>query len=760
MGNANISGPPPNVKSPSANQCSDKILADIDPGLKATSDDITKLKNANAYLDVVEFCAEAGKTKDLGDQVCNNLGDTGEWTLYQYNKVSSCQYNDCDQGYTVSNNGCNGKCCSIAGESISCARNQFLGDPVVCCFNDYACQNDPDKCFQTPARQRTCDPAHRDLTTKPCQDLIEPYCLGEKLFASQNSWQEIWLENSSVEINSDQELSSTIYPSSYYSDEIVVSDRGKRYPERQKQPCLRAIARNITMGKVCSWDDIQEGSIITTNVNQDGLTWSANMLYNVYQKYKKESGGGGLLTGISTDGIDVDAGFYNSLWNICNKVPLLCTNGNDQGAVGILPELCANVTIDDIKKSPDTLKWCACHMPDKEYESYTKRYGISKECTPICNRLGVMPSIDINGERKFCQDNTCIIDKNTIDIVDSEITGGVNFNQICPGCGKNNINRTFTKSSYGSCITSSSGISAFALSNSFSRNFLTNYYDSVYNGGYSLSNFPKNNLTLEVLYLPQSIITKHNLLNLSPISLKPITPAIVKSITGSSSEDLKTYLQKTYKVSEVTVVFGLLKKSNCIGYVNAGFTITKKSGDTIPVSALKSNVFFPGYLPDPDSKTGNYIPLTFAMNQVCSGGNVAKGEDAGGFKPVSNNVYNETIVSETSNKFSSGQVDGKVTSNTCSCTMDGFTLDSAAATVNGSINFTQECGKSKCFGADGKLVSCAHTSNDPVAHNSIEAIEIATAIELEEEKYSYAFYVLGAFLFLLLVCIIFFELRK
>ena len=31
MGNANISGPPPNVKAPSSNQCSDKTLADIDP---------------------------------------------------------------------------------------------------------------------------------------------------------------------------------------------------------------------------------------------------------------------------------------------------------------------------------------------------------------------------------------------------------------------------------------------------------------------------------------------------------------------------------------------------------------------------------------------------------------------------------------------------------------------------------------------------------------------------------------------------------
>ena len=506
MGNANISGPKPSTRSPEVNQCSTynwNIASEGEP-----SDDLTKkLKDANAYIRLDKFCAPRGSTAELGAVACSNIGgrDQGdEWILYETELLdTNCQYNDCDPGYAVSNNGCNGGCCSIIGATVSCARQSYSTNAVECCFNDYACDNQEDKCFQTPARQFTCNPAYRDLSKKNCRDVIEDYCLGNKLFASQTDWLEMWLENSSIEINSDMERSTEVFPASPFSPRMDVSQIGKQYPMSEKQPCLRAIARNVTLGNVCSWDDLQEGAIVTTNINPDGLAWSRSILTQVYDKYKNENGQG-LLGGISTDGLNRDSGFYNTLWNICNKFPALCSNGADINPVGILPDLCRNITTEDLIKTPDAIKWCGCHMPEEQYKEYTETYGITRECTPMCNKLGVIPVIDNNGERKFCQQNTCIIDDNTINLINSEISGSISFNQICPGCGKNNVNRKFKRESGGSNTSGSSKTVSYTLTSPIKPIPLTNYYLSTYGGGYARSNFPNNNLFLELLYTPKS----------------------------------------------------------------------------------------------------------------------------------------------------------------------------------------------------------------------------------------------------------------
>ena len=748
MGNAQIYGPKPNVKSPEVAKCStsDPYYGD------GTSDALTKkLKAGDGYRRLDEFCAEDGQTAFLGKEVCDNYGDPGEWKLYETEVDTGCQFNDCDPGYSVSNNGCNGGCCSIIGKSVSCSRQDYLGKDVTCCFNDYACQNDLDKCFQTPERQRTCPPENRDLTSTTCLDVIEPYCKGERLFASQTDWLEMWLENSSVEINSDQALSNTIYPSSEFSSQVVVSERGKKYPLGEKQPCLRAIARNVTLGNICTWDDLQEGSVVTTNINPAGINWSKNLLEHVYEKYQAESGGpGSLLNGISTDGLNRDSGFYNTLWNICNKIPLLCSNGSDSNAEGILPKMCKDITVEDIIKTPETLKWCACHMPSEQYAEYTNRYGITKECTPICNRMGVIPVTDLNGERKFCQQNTCIIDDNVIDLVNSEISGGVNFTQLCSGCGKINVNRTYTKQRGGDDETGSGNIDSFVLKNPQKPVFLTNYYGQVYDGYYSRENFPNNNLFLEVLYLPESFLIKYSSILKTKDSYIDITPPIITQLDLGTT--LEKYLETNYGVFSVTVVFGLQNKTNCIGYINAGFK--NNTAEKFKTTLGKDGAWRPLYLSTPDSD-GTYKALKF-QDQACKNPDTSRP----GFYKVSNNVYNETIVSETSNSFSSGQVDGKVTANTCTCIMSGYNLESANAKINGSINFLEECGRSKCYDKNRNIISCASGSKNPAAIPPVEKIEMETAIAEEEEKYSTVFYILSSFLVLIFILIIFFELRK
>jgi hypothetical protein len=772
MGNANITGATPNAKSPNGGVCS---FGKWD-GTTIGDDEKNKLKSLNAYVEVDEFCAPLGSAGfSLSNELCNNIGDNGEWAFYD-RVDNNCTYNDCDLGYKVtSGGGCNGSCCGIDGGTVACARVKFSADPTVCCFNDVACDGQEEKCFQTPDRQATCDPQYRDITKNVCRDIIEPYCVGDRTFAGQTDWLEIWLENSSVPINSDQALSDTVYPASKFSPEVIVADRGKKFPLNEKQPCLRAIARNITLGNVCSWDDIQEGEVVTTNINENGLNWSRTMLNKVYDKYIQESGGSGLLAGINTDGVNRDAGFYNTLWNICNKVPLLCTNGADQKPEGILPRLCSNITTEDIIKTPEALKWCACHMPREQYEEYTNLYGLPKECTPVCNQLGVIPSIDSNGERKFCQDNTCIIDDNNINLTNSTITGGVNFNQICPGCGKNSIDRKFTRNSRTATNrnTNTVNLYSFRLTNPKSKAFLTNYYTSIYNSFYARQNFKNNQLYLKVLYIPDDFLNTPGVTDILAIKNTPNTTvyAPYKNInndienqlkakfTDWTTGDIKSYLTQRYKISEVTMIFSLLEKTNCIGYADGGFRVRFENTSVLQkYSKIYSQDFLPLYFSDFDSKTSSYAPLLLDTSQQCTDIDITKAKP--GFTQVTSDLYNETIVSETSNKFSTGSADSKVKSNTCTCIMNGVNLTTVNSRINGSINFTQECGKSECYAPDGSLISCAATNNNPISHDSIESIEIKTAIELEEEKYSTVFYILSAIMVLILILIIFFELGK
>ena len=827
MGTANMKGAMPNPKSSVAGICS---IGDVWDG-KTRSDQIKQnLQNNNSYIEIDEFCAPlqefeivgeaigaaaigiatggiglgvlaaAGGTAlgglaaesvpSLGALLCNNIGDNGQWAAYDY-PDNQCSYNDCKPGYkTDIGAGCNGRCCAITGGTVGCARVRYTGDPVVCCLNDYSCDKSDEKCFQTPEQQGTCDPKYRDITSAQCRDLIFPYCTGDNTFAGQNDWLEMWLENSSVPINSNQELSDIFYPETEFSPAVTVSERGAKYPQYEKQPCLRAIARNITMSSICSWDDIQEGEIITTNVNQDGLQWSRKMLRQVFDRFQKESGGGSLLSGINTDGINKDAGFYNTLWNICNKAPLLCTTGEEEGASGILPDLCKNITAEDIIETPEALNWCGCHMPKEQYQKYQDKFGLPRECTPLCNQFGIIPSIDTNGEPRFCQDNTCIIDEANINLVNSRISGGVNFTQICPGCGKNSVNRVYTRNGGssdsnpdGTPTTGSQNIYSFALSKSQSTTFLANYYNNVYGGYFSKRNFNSNNgqLFLKCLYFPEALTNKNirehllvkinNVLNPGDSPVFPISPGISggdeKYILGqvkSTKTTLKDYLDDKYGFHDVEVIFGLLSQSNCIGYVNAGFKVKADDSTTLTrYENLYKTGFAPIFLSNQITLKSGYLgypALELDLSQICSKTGALGVSSNGGFKKISNTLYTESIVSETTSKFSTGKENGKVKSNTCTCIMDGVNLSSVNSQVNGSINFTQECGKSKCYAPDGSVISCADNNRDPPPVPTIEDVEIETAIQLEEEKYNNVFYILSCFMVLLLFLIIYFELAK
>lgn len=718
MGNANLTGANPNIKSPQVNLCSTTTWN----GIKVSEEEKATLIDNDAYFAVPEFCSDPDLYPGLNSELCNNVGDPTEWAVYESKIPNSCQYNNCNPGFTVQG-GCNGSCCSIVGFSTSCARTSYNANEVVCCFNDYACQNETDKCFQTPERQRTCNPNYRDLTSTTCQQIVEPYCKGETLFPSQSDWIEMWLEDSEIEINSPMELSTDVYPGTIYSPEVIVSERGRKYPMAEKQPCLRAIARNVTSGRICSWEQLQQGEVVTGNLNPQGLQWSKDIINTVYAKYVSENGKG-LLTGINTDGFNRDSGFYNTLWDICNKIPLLCTNGNQDNPQGILPELCANVTAETLASNPNVIKWCACHMPEEQYSPYLDKFGLTKPCTPLCNRPGVLPAIDTDGEVRYCTQSVCMIDQNNIDITNSQFEGGINFNNICSGCGNSNISRSFKQTSTTQQTTSRESEVKYTLTNPPQQIVSNGDYDSAYGQNYDSSQMSKG-LTIQTAFL---------------------------TLEDYINDRSKTYTEINGEPLPLIVQFGFVSVYNYLGVVGIETISSISNSSLIANKPIVVAHYYKG-----GDQISNLKPLTLTGPNSSVAGTTVNMT----LTQIPAQVFSAESVSQTTNTFNYGSAQSIVSTSTCSCIMDGYNIQAANSIVTGSANFTNSCGQSKCLNIDGKQVSCSDTKVQPRPIDSVTEIEIKTARTQTEEKYSTIFYILiSIVLFIIIFDIIKAFLRK
>lgn len=780
-----------NTKSPSLNKCSDGVwvrdqVHTLDKTMKfGNRDDGTKndLISKKAYIDPVtlNFCSLSSRgdfgvnDKDVSDlydlnrenasskipvtgknrwwdlanpfnlfprefddnldgaitreeQLCTSIGDPGEWVPFR--EEDKCHYNDADKGYAVNNWEGN-----IVGAMQSCARANFTADPVVCCFNDYDCNRDDDKCFQTPARQATCHPDHRNLNSSFCRTAIEKYCTGEETFPTQSNWLEMWLDDAEVEINSKMATSNKRYRSTFYSKQIDVSERGKRYPSAEKQPCLRAIARNITNQSICTWDDLQAGSVITGVYDPDGLEWSRNIINKVLEKFSEENEEG-LLGGINRPGGSGNQNsFYNTLWTICNKIPLLCTNGSKEYPEGILHKLCEGVTAENLSENPNLIRWCACYMDEDQYIPSQDKYNISKECTPMCNREGVIPSVNADGERRVCLQNLCVLDDININISASQFSddSSINFTQICPSCGKSSIQRSYDLKTYRKYSSSKS----YMLNNipelessqdSYEAAGLV--YDGGYGVGYSTNNFPQ--------------------FNIDPNDIKTWVIKCVYLLEKDTQGFPDTLSAEDYKES-IDVLFGYREEPNIegfvLGVVNA-YTIKD-------VEATLDQPFVVAYKFNEEG--GDHQKLTLDSS---SGQSYYAGTNNETMTLVTTKESIGEVSYEKITDFLWTGAESLVTANTCHCYMN-TDLTILNSKFSGDINFTQECGRSSCFDDDGNPISCASTSDEPISHQSFEFIERATAEEEAKEKYSLVFNILLAVsVFLLLVYYIYILINR
>ena len=175
--------------------------------------------------------------------------------------------------------------------------------------------------------------------------------------------------------------------------------------------------RQISRLNACDID-FENFKITPETFDVDGMLYARGLIQKVLQKYINEYGSP--ILGPNDDGIEAGLGVSNFIFNICQKFPALCTDS--------LNDMCKLTTEQQISQNPISNKWCGCYMPQEQYTKYTETNLISRQCTPFCSRNGVIPLVDSDYQPLICQENVCIINDVTLNLVKSE--GLVTFKNI------------------------------------------------------------------------------------------------------------------------------------------------------------------------------------------------------------------------------------------------------------------------------------------------------------------------------------------
>ena len=627
----------------------------------------------------------------------------------------NCHFNGCDGKTSLDfSGGCCKGCCSTIGTRVACKRANFNADPVVCCFLDNACaqqdgtEND-ETCFQTKNKRRTCSPQYRDLKSSDCLEKIKPYCMGDKLFAGQSNWMELWLPNSQVDVNSGQDGTTT---------EEDADGSNQRY---MKQPCLRALARAVysDSGGVCTWEQFSKLDSFQGVVDPGGLAWAQDVLEAIFSKYIKEYGSP--IGAIDQDGYIPSSDFLDFYWNLCKTFPAICQNS--------LNVFCRNIKVEDLLERPEAIKWCGCHMTDDQYQQY-EEYSINRECTPYCNMKGNIPLVDDDLTSKVCTQTTCIIDDVSIKLAQVINPDGFNFNQLCNSCGGSEISKIFTGLNENKIDPQKIGGNTVAISgDTFSQFIPSNvtgikfwYTDvpsnaSVDSDGHMMVQLAAcRNDGTDVDAFPFDLITGRDnpvvTLNYSSknyTNFKGLGAGTLYYITGIKNI---IYTGNFKNDQDNVVIYQYLTKT---GYSNI-------KNNTYSDNQTNLNKFGSG-------SNNQYYSVDYNFNvfslPVIDNSNVKNNFIKS--NSIDKNIWNcwfhytlgfklkITIedIQEITNTIREDNI--QINANTCSCVIRGSTIDLEDARIR-SLNINQNCGGSQCFNSKGNTIPCGA--------NTIEGNEI------------------------------------
>lgn len=423
------------------------------------------------------FCA-ALIDNDVRRTYCNQLG--GEWEFRDASNL--CTYSTCQSGYFQSRGLCCGSCCGERGYGTTCTRKKFTGDSIQCCLNDFdGCGttnivSDPYKydlaysenalgeditpeslgtisspvdastgwsCARTNC-QRTCDPCRRSITSNAntkaydysrydgankdritvttcgalkhgndftsgvfggyCRDALLVYCTGGDLLdPSDDSWMDRWMDRDGK-------------PLRYGALNVLVRNIYDTPGSNEGCAAVQLYFNSLSdVGCI-------PAPLTGVPVSASGVAYAQNMMMLVGEKYKEN----GYIIG-SLPGTVGYSPFQDFLYNnVCCKFPVLCSS--------FLSASCAGYTMDQLQGNIAVANWCGCYMPEDAYREYVDNYQISKECTPACNRTGVIPMTNGVNQPKYCTGTQCIIDDLAISLVNTTISGTININQMCGNC--------------------------------------------------------------------------------------------------------------------------------------------------------------------------------------------------------------------------------------------------------------------------------------------------------------------------------------
>jgi len=352
------------------------------------------------------FCTYAGPAGDgYRNEYCKARSNAGEWGNAS-ESGGGCSYDDChpylDYGF-----GCCDGCCGIVGAGANCERLSFTGNPIICCFNDLLCngnnpQDNPSFCYSDPQRQHACadgqngQPNYRSLVSPDCQDILSQYCTGTLPTDDPDStaWLSRWTFNGGGTGSCSYAVARNMF---------LAGGTGHCF---EPPPPIQGICNISTL----------------LPIDAEGYFWAQRLVSAAMVRYTEQGFQIGSLPGFP--GYNPWQDFLYS--TVCCPYPGVCQDGLDT--------VCATQTAQRISLNPSVAQWCGCHLPEGEYQTYSALYNIPPQCTPMCNRAGTLPIVGINADPVNCEQDICIIDGVTVNLVEAQIGGGIDFNQICANC--------------------------------------------------------------------------------------------------------------------------------------------------------------------------------------------------------------------------------------------------------------------------------------------------------------------------------------
>lgn len=294
----------------------------------------------------------------------------------------------------------------ISGE-IGCTRKYFTSkthpetlSPITCCFKD--ANNAPSQMNSTKAdtddykdrkRYYTCAYEHRNLSGNTCKNML--FEKTDKNFCYTGTIDEIYNKWTTGEKN-------CYY--AYQRNVSAVPDEGFGTSSGDETvPVYQPVDKNLIRNYPFAVDKAKKLKEIIDNNSAGKLNLTASIDSTDYHPLNEV------------------------IFQLCKDYPFACKD--------FLTQECNAETPESLATSPNKLRWCGCNLQDN---LYTKFYNLPKECTPMCNRDGVIPDSGLNLKPKQCYDtNLCIIDSLNVIYTQTKGSGDINIKQMCGGCDGN-----------------------------------------------------------------------------------------------------------------------------------------------------------------------------------------------------------------------------------------------------------------------------------------------------------------------------------